>query len=87
MENGVDIEGYITKKCKIELLGSKRFMITLTEGKTHQIRRMCVALFNEVTDLKRVSIMNIKLENLASGAARPIVGAEQHELLKSLALL
>lgn len=87
MENGVNIEGYITKKCKIELLGSKRFMITLTEGKTHQIRRMCVALFNEVADLKRISVMNIKLENLASGATRPILGGELSELLKSLALV
>lgn len=87
MENGVNIEGYITKKCKVEILGSKRFMITLTEGKTHQIRRMCVALFNEVVDLKRVSVMNVELNNTPSGAARPIVGAELSTLLKSLALI
>jgi len=48
MAKGVDIEGYTTRKAKIEGVSEKRFRITLTEGKKHQIRRMVVAMHNEV---------------------------------------
>ncbi len=76
MEAGVNIEGYVTKKCKIKLLGPNTFKIILTEGKKHQIRRMCSALFQEVADLKRERIMNIKLGTLKEGATREIKGEE-----------
>lgn len=87
METGVDIEGYMTKPAKVQLMGEKRARITLTEGKTHQIRRMLVALFNEVVDLKRVSVMNIALGRLAPGSYRKIDGKELEDFLSSLDLL
>jgi 23S rRNA pseudouridine2604 synthase len=87
MEGGIDIEGYMTKPARVEALHEKSARITLTEGKTHQIRRMIVALFNEVTSLRRVSIMNIKLASLATGSFRTIEGAELQEFLKSLDLI
>lgn len=86
MEAGVMIEGYKTKPCKVEILGEKRFRVTLTEGKTHQIRRMCAALFNEVSGLRRISVMNIRLHNLPSGGYRHIQGADLAEFLKELSL-
>ena len=86
MEAGVDIEGYVTQKCKIEILNDFNFRITLTEGKKHQIRRMCVALHNEVRDLKRTRIMNIRLEKLPPGSHRAIGGEELNTFLKSLGL-
>src|SRR3989344_2725979 len=67
MELGVNIEGYVTKKCHVERAGPKSFRITLTEGKKHQIRRMCVALSLDVVDLERIRIMNIRLGKLAPG--------------------
>ncbi len=76
MEAGVNIEGYQTKKCKVQILSDFTFKIILTEGKKHQIRRMCSNLFQEVADLKRERIMNIKLNNLKSGALREIKGEE-----------
>src|SRR6185436_18166615 len=48
MEAGVDIEGYITKKCVVRKTGPKTFTITLTEGKKHQISRMVSAMHNTV---------------------------------------
>lgn len=86
MEAGVDIEGYLTKKCKVEILNDFKFRITLTEGKKHQIRRMCVALFNEVQDLKRTRILNIELGKLPPGSHRAIGGEELKTFLKSLGL-
>ncbi len=80
MEAGVRIDGdggkYLTKKCKVTIINDNTFKVILTEGKKHQIRRMCSALFQEVADLKRVRIMNIKLGNLKPKATREIVGKE-----------
>ncbi len=76
MEAGVNIEGYTTKKCKVQIVNDFTFKIILTEGKKHQIRRMCSALFQEVTDLKRERIMNIKLGNLKPNTYKEIKGKE-----------
>lgn len=87
MEAGVKIEGqenYVTKKCKVKILGPNTFKIILTEGKKHQIRRMCSALFQEVADLKRERIMNIKLGPLKSGGVREIKGEELSTFLDHL---
>lgn len=86
MEAGVNIEGYETKPTKVEILAEDRFRVTLTEGKTHQIRRMVVALFNEVKSLKRTSIMGIKLGPLKIGGYRVIEGKELAKFLSDLGL-
>lgn len=84
MEAGVNIEGYMTKKCKIKILSENTFKIILTEGKKHQIRRMCSALFQEVADLKRERIMNIKLGTLKPGTMREIKGEELATFLEKV---
>ncbi|HEV7121623.1 MAG TPA: pseudouridine synthase [Candidatus Paceibacterota bacterium] len=86
MEAGVDIEGYTTKPAKVKILGEKSFAITLTEGKKHQVRRMVVAMHNEVEDLKRSRVLNIKIGKLNAGEFRPIEGDELKEFLKALGL-
>ncbi len=86
MEGGVNIEGYITAPCTVRKTGPKSFNITLSEGKKHQIRRMVAALHNQVTELKRVRIMNVRLEDLAPGDARPIMGEELATFLEKLGL-
>jgi 23S rRNA pseudouridine2604 synthase len=84
MEAGVNIEGYVTKPSSVRILGDNAFTVVLTEGKKHQIRRMCSALFQEVNDLERTRIMNIKLGNLPAGSTRPILGKELDEFLSLL---
>lgn len=84
MEGGLDIEGYMTKPCQIKVVNDHMFRITLTEGKKHQIKRMVVAVFNEVTDLKRTRVMNISLGNLPEGSYRKIEGEELQTFLQSL---
>lgn len=83
MEKGVDIGDYVTKPCVVTLLDDKRFTIILTEGKKHQIRRMCGALGQSVVELKRVRIENIELGKLASGSFRALKGEELMTLLSS----
>ncbi|MBI5742697.1 MAG: rRNA pseudouridine synthase [Candidatus Niyogibacteria bacterium] len=86
MEKGVDIEGDRTKPCHVTLIGERSFRITLTEGKKHQIRRMCAALGNDVVNLKRVRILNVRLGEMRSGTHRRIEGPELTKFLKDLGL-
>lgn len=51
-----------TKKCSVEKLSTYKFKIILTQGLNRQIRRMCDYLNYDVQTLKRVRIMNIKLD-------------------------
>ena len=62
MSDGVEILDTITKNCFVKQLGPKKFKIILTQGLNRQIRRMCESLGYKVQSLKRVRIMNIKLD-------------------------
>lgn len=88
MAAGVDIEGYRTKEATVHKSpkNDKRFTIILTEGKKHQIRRMCAALGYQIQSLKRVRIMNVELDKLKPNQYRKVHGAELQTLLKSLGL-
>lgn len=62
MRSGVPILDTITRECEVEQIDKNRFRIILTQGLNRQIRRMCEFLDFKVTKLKRVRIMNIKLD-------------------------
>lgn len=62
MRNGVPILNTVTKKCEVERIDDMTFRIVLTQGLNRQIRRMCEFLGYEVIKLKRIRIMNIKLD-------------------------
>jgi 23S rRNA pseudouridine2604 synthase len=85
---GVNIEGYVTKECEVEITGDRAFKIILTEGKKHQIRRMCAALGFQVKELKRTRIMNLRLSpELREGNGREVTVSEKMTLLKSLGVM
>ena len=84
MEQGVDIEGYVTKPASAVKAAEKRFLLTITEGKKHQIRRMCAALGYQVQSLKRVRILNIELGKLKPNQFRQLKGAELNTFLSKL---
>ncbi|MEX0931746.1 MAG: pseudouridine synthase [Candidatus Paceibacterota bacterium] len=76
LERGIKIERYRTKPAKVERIGEKSFSLTLTEGKKHQIRRMCASIGASVTSLKRVRIMHIRLGSLKENTLRPLTEKE-----------
>lgn len=86
MESGVELEDFKTAPCYVIVKSDNEFSITISEGKKHQIRRMVVALKNEVVDLKRTDIMNISLGKLEIGKTRKIEGEELSVFMKSLGL-
>jgi len=83
MSNGVEILDTKTKKCYVEQLGPRKFKIILTQGLNRQIRRMCEFLGYRVRSLKRVRIMNIKLD-VPTGKYREFTKEELLELNKLL---
>ena len=83
MSNGVEILDTITKNCFVKQLGPKKFKIILTQGLNRQIRRMCESLGFRVKSLKRVRIMNIKLD-VSTGEYREFTKEELLELKESL---
>lgn len=97
MGNGVHFDGFVSKKCKVWRAASAAkatasqskdtFHIVLTEGKKHQIRRMCEALHHKVVNLRRIRIMNIEIGKIPLGEFEEIKGEQLEILLKSLKLL
>lgn len=76
IRSGVEIEGYLTKKCKAHIVETNKaytkIHITLTEGKNREIRKMFAAIGKEVTLLKRIKIGEITLRGLDRGAYRKL---------------
>lgn len=86
MASGVDIEGYRTKPATIvpHRTNDKRFSIILTEGKKHQIRRMCAALGYQVQSLKRTRVAEVTLGKLKPNQYRKLHGTELDTFMKRL---
>ena len=70
MSAGVPILGTVTNPCFVKQENKYSFRIILTQGLNRQIRRMCTFLNCEVESLKRIRIMNITLDAIATGKWR-----------------
>lgn len=81
MNQPLMIKGKQTAACEIELLDELSFNITLTQGLNRQIRRMCSNLGFYVTHLKRISLANITLSELAVGDFRSLSTDEIADLI------
>ena len=74
-------DGYTCLPAGLELLGPGEALVTLREGKYHQIKRMCAARGKPVVFLKRLTFGPLKLdESLAPGAWRELTAEELTEL-------
>ena len=79
MGEGVPVLDKITNKCKIKQTGKKTFKIILTQGLNRQIRRMCEYFDYRVVILKRIRIMNIKLD-IPVGEYRDFTKSELNQI-------
>lgn len=80
LENSITLaDGFTTKPAKIELdFERKSGIITITEGKYHQIKRMFGSIGNKITFLERRKFANLTLDpNLERGQWRLLY---EHEL-------
>ncbi len=68
LQKGVQLDdGYLTKPAKVQQLEEKKILLTIIEGKYHQVKRMLQAVGNEVVYLKRLRIGDWTLEGLEKG--------------------
>lgn len=81
MSNGIPIMDTVTKKCQVEQINEFEFNIILVEGLNRQIRKMCDYLGYKVYRLKRVRIMNIKLD-VSKGKWRYLTEKEMTDMNK-----
>ena len=79
MASGVPILDTITHKCFVKQMDKKKFKIILKQGLNRQIRRMCEHLEYDVKKLKRVRIMNIKLD-IPVGTYRDFTDKELNQI-------
>jgi|TARA_B100001741_G_scaffold256631_1_gene219424 23S rRNA pseudouridine2604 synthase len=81
MGGGIPILETVTRKCFVKQTHKKQFKIILTQGLNRQIRRMCEYLGYRVVKLKRIRIMDIKLDT-ESGKYRYLNEVEIKSLKK-----
>ncbi|MDX1800348.1 MAG: pseudouridine synthase [Marinobacter sp.] len=80
MAAGVPILDTVTQPCQVHQTSPVSFNIILTQGLNRQIRRMTEALGYEVVRLKRVRVMNIRLDGLKAGQWRPLSRSEMDRI-------
>lgn len=75
--------GYVTKPSKIEFINKEQALITIYEGKYHQIKRMFQSVNLKVIKLHRISIDKIYIDpSLKEGEYR-LLNEEEINILKS----
>ena len=63
-KNGIQLQGEekLTLPAKLNVIASKEVLLTITEGKHHQVKRMFAAVGNRVVSLHREKIGEISLD-------------------------
>ncbi len=84
LEKGVELDdGYVTLPAKCEKTGEREGLLTLTEGKYHQVKRMLAAVGNHCEFLERVSFGGIELDRTLVRGGWRYLTEEEETLLKS----
>lgn len=74
---GINLVEGLTKPAVLEIVGEHQALVTLTEGRYHQIKRMFSACGATVTALHRVSMGNLNLpDDLKEGEVRELTAEE-----------
>ena len=81
LRHGLMLDGRQLKPAYVSRMASHRLKFILREGRNRQIRRMCEMVDLEVTDLIRVRIGPLKLDNLPEGRWRMLTAEERGALV------
>ncbi|RZJ37583.1 MAG: rRNA pseudouridine synthase [Brevundimonas sp.] len=82
LRHGLMLDGRQLKPAYVSRMESQRLKFILREGRNRQIRRMCEMVELEVTDLLRVRIGPLKLDNLPEGKWRMLTPEERDALVR-----
>lgn len=68
---------YLCQPAVLEWISDRECHLTITEGRYHQVKRMMVAVGNEVVSLKRIAMGGLSLDaSLGSGQYRELTAEE-----------
>ena len=81
LRRGLMLDGRILKYARVSRMEQNRLRFILTEGRNRQIRRMCEMVDLEVTDLLRIRVGPVHLNNLPEGRWRMITNEERDALI------
>lgn len=82
---GLVFKDFTSRPAEVQKTGENEITLTLTEGKFHEVKRVCAKIGHEVTALKRVSLGGVALDPaLESGQWRELTEGEV-ALLKAAA--
>jgi len=81
LRHGLMLDGRQLKPAYVSRMETQRLKFILREGRNRQIRRMCEMVDLEVTDLIRVRIGPLKLDNLPEGKWRMLTAEERAALV------
>lgn len=83
LTEGVELVGDgMTKPAFVETVSEREIKLTITEGMFHQVKRMLLAVNNEVIYLKRISMGNVKLDDTLNEGEYRRLTEEEIALLK-----
>ena len=81
LEEGIELSDFTTKRAVAEKVNDHVVLLSISEGKFHQVKRMFGALDNEVLELKRISLSSLELdESLSLGEYRFLTEEEIKKL-------
>lgn len=80
-KEGVELIDGVCKGATLEITGAQEGIVTLTEGRYHQIKRMFGCFKAKVVELERLSMGNLYLpQNLSQGSCRELTEAELQQI-------
>ncbi|PWW15991.1 MULTISPECIES: 16S rRNA pseudouridine(516) synthase RsuA [Pseudidiomarina] len=77
-KQGLQLHGEkkLTEPAQLDIIHPQQALVTLSEGRYHQVRRMFAAIGNRVESLHREQIGELKLGDLGPGEYRHLTAAE-----------
>ena len=83
IESGVLIDNELTLPAKLEIVNDNKYLLTIHEGKFHQVKRMISSVGKKVTFLKRIKFGALELDkDLPLGSYRLLTNEEIEKLKK-----
>ena len=80
-KQGVMLSDGLTKPAELTIIDDYHSKVTIYEGRYHQIKRMFHSIENEVLELKRIQIANLRLdEELDEGQYRVLTQTDIEQL-------
>ena len=81
-KNGIELDGELTLPADLLIIDDKHAVLTLHQGKFHQVKRMFKKFGYEVVKLNRKSFAGLTVEGLGLGEYRELNKEEEELLLK-----